>query len=680
MVKKIVTIHNKHHIATQFIESVSEVSNTAYYVFVSDQYDRASVRDITESDRDIIIDTYQNMIMGKRVTPNDVKLGARNIAYVSNTVYDMYDDQDQYLNIKNFYAIVNASSFYHIYKCLDNNGNTASTITPDISHIVGSNTDLYETSDGYRWKYLYSVSSATKQKFATTDYFPVVSNSSVTNTAINGAINLIKVIDGGKRYDNYLEGTFTTSQIKVNGNSVLYEISNTNINTANSFYSNCLIYISNGTGVGQYKKISSYFSNANGNYVVVNSEFTTVPTNGSEYEIYPFVNIIGSGQTINAIARAITNASSSNSIYKIEMMNIGKDYNFHSATIEVSNVISSSNTFKQANVRPIYSPPGGHGSSIENELYSKNMIISVEFANSESNTILTTNKFNQVGLLKDPLFNNVNLRLTTVSGDFTSGEKIIKINPTRININAISNSSTSNVTCSAADFENQLDSGDVIFIRTSTDSDHFIHTVNAITNSSQITLTANAKFTTNNAWIYLANVSSNGYLSDIKAANSIVLSNVQGIFQTNDLIIGQNSGAIGTVTTIFRNDVAKSFNTYIQLNKFTGNLISGTFNENEIIYQGNLTTANATLHSIINTSSNGILLYVSNTLGSFSFGNVGGTSYTVIGNNSLAIAHVSNSYSGELVYGSGEILYLNNIEAVERNETQKETFKIIFEF
>jgi hypothetical protein len=74
------------------------------------------------------------------------------------------------------------------------------------------------------------------------------------------------------------------------------------------------------------------------------------------------------------------------------------------------------------------------------------------------------------------------------------------------------------------------------------------------------------------------------------------------------------------------------------------------------------------------------LLYVSNTLGSFSFGNVGATSYTVIGNNSLAIAHVSNSYSGELVYGSGEVLYLNNIEAVERNEIQKETFKIIFEF
>lgn len=679
MAKKLTTVHNKHHVATQFLESVSETTNTAYYVFVGDQYDRSSVREISESDRDIIIDTYQNMIMGKRVTPSDIKLGIRNIPYVSNTKYDMYDDQDQYLSIKNYYVVVNASSYYHVYKCLDNNGNTYSTITPDISHISGANTELYETSDGYRWKYLFSISSSTKTKFATDDYFPIVANTSVTNSAVDGSINLIKVIDGGKRYDNYLEGTFNTSHIKINGNSVLYEISNSSINTTNTFYSNCLIYLSSGTGVGQYRKIVDYFTNSNGNYIVVNSEFTTVPTNGTEWEIYPHVKIVGSGQTINAVARAIVNSSSSNSIHKIEILDPGKNYNYHESSIEVSSVVSTSENFKQANVRSIYSPPGGHGSSIENELYCKNMIISVEFANSESNTILTTNKFNQVGIIKDPLFNNVQLNLDNVVGAFTPNEKIVKINPIRINTNAVSNS-TSNITCNSAAFDTQLLAGDTVYIKTSNNSEHFIHTVNSIVNSTLITLTTNTSIESNNVWIYLANVSSNGYLSDIKTANSVVLSNVQGIFQTNDSVIGLESGALGTVTTIYRNDVSKGFNTFIQLGKFVGNLVSGTFTENEIIYQGNLTTANATLHSVINTSSNGILLYVSNTVGSFSFGNVGNVSFTVTGNDSLAVAHVSNSYPGELVYGSGEVLYLNNIEAVEREETQKEVFKIIFEF
>jgi hypothetical protein len=37
-------------------------------------------------------------------------------------------------------------------------------------------------------------------------------------------------------------------------------------------------------------------------------------------------------------------------------------------------------------------------------------------------------------------------------------------------------------------------------------------------------------------------------------------------------------------------------------------------------------------------------------------------------------------YSPEIVFGSGEILYLENVNAVERNENESENFKVIFEF
>jgi hypothetical protein len=160
----------------------------------------------------------------------------------------------------------------------------------------------------------------------------------------------------------------------------------------------------------------------------------------------------------------------------------------------------------------------------------------------------------------------------------------------------------------------------------------------------------------------------------------MILANTQGIFATGDLVIGEQSGAFANINTITISDVSKGFSTFIQLNKFTGNLVTGTFTENEIIYQTNTSVATGTLYSTINTDSNGVILYVSNSTGNFQFGNVGGVSYTVIGSNSSAIAEVSNSYIGELVFGSGEVLYLNNIEAVERSNTQKETFKIIFEF
>jgi hypothetical protein len=57
MVKKLTTIHNKHNMATQMLESVSETTNTAYYVFVGDQYDRPEILDINESNKEITFNT-----------------------------------------------------------------------------------------------------------------------------------------------------------------------------------------------------------------------------------------------------------------------------------------------------------------------------------------------------------------------------------------------------------------------------------------------------------------------------------------------------------------------------------------------------------------------------------------------------------------------------------------------
>ena len=50
------------------------------------------------------------------------------------------------------------SSFYvmtgarNVYKCLDNNGNSASTDEP-----TGTSTTVITTSDGYKWKYMYII-------------------------------------------------------------------------------------------------------------------------------------------------------------------------------------------------------------------------------------------------------------------------------------------------------------------------------------------------------------------------------------------------------------------------------------------------------------------------------------------------------------------------------------------
>jgi hypothetical protein len=134
-----------------------------------------------------------------------------------------------------------------------------------------------------------------------------------------------------------------------------------------------------------------------------------------------------------------------------------------------------------------------------------------------------------------------------------------------------------------------------------------------------------------------------------------------------------SSGAKSTINTVTRNGNTKSFDTFVQLYKYVGTLDSGSFINNETVYQNSIDSANGLLHSA-NLFSGVLTLYTSNQVGQFD------TSNTVIGDNSGAVATISDFYSPELVFGSGEILYLENLEPVTRSANTKETFQFIFEF
>ena len=100
------------------------------------------------------------------------------------------------------------------------------------------------------------------------------------------------------------------------------------------------------------------------------------------------------------------------------------------------------------------------------------------------------------------------------------------------------------------------------------------------------------------------------------------------------------------------------------------------FQENEKIYVGSEPnqTSNASLHSIIDLGGNDRVIYTSNQVGKFIVGS------TVTGSNSNATASINNVYEPEILFGSGDILYLENIDPVSRSNSQSETFKIILEY
>ena len=221
---KLITQNFKTHMARQFVESFTESANTIYYVtahkstpFTND----ASAPSPENTQNYTHYELYDDMLFGKRVSPSDVKHMIRNIVWTSGTLYDAYDDLAIDLQNKNFYVSSLESGSYHIFKCLFNNNGAASTDQPLFSEIDAED-EIYLTTDGYQWKYMYSISPSVYSKFATSDFIPVVENANVTNAAIEGAIDTILITNPGSQYNSYAFGTVKESA--VSGNTLLFSL------------------------------------------------------------------------------------------------------------------------------------------------------------------------------------------------------------------------------------------------------------------------------------------------------------------------------------------------------------------------------------------------------------------------------------------------------------------------
>jgi len=775
--KKLVTKINRLNSAQQMIESINEPANTAYYMFVGNHMDYANSSFIPQpkdSISETLIDVYRNMIYGKRVSENDIKLVIPRNDYSSNKVYDMYDDTVGETDIavfnSNYYAVVNADAYYHVFKCLDNNLGVNSTVQPEFSEIDASD-EVYQTSDGYVWKYMYSADVNTVRKFATTEFFPVVPNNQVISSAKNGKIDVIKVDYVGRGYDNYCNGVFRADDLRVGGNNLIYSINaSLTANTTNDYYNGCYLYISAGTGVGQFKLIQNYVVNSTVKAIWLQSAFAIPPAADSYYEISPGVEIVGDGtQTSNALARAIVNTVA-NTIQRIEMLHTGENYKYATATVSASATVGVSNV---AILRPIYSPHGGHGFNPAAELGATRACVSVKFSNTDIEIPLT-NDYRTIGILKDPHFTNVSINFTTVSGIFVPDENVYQVKGTRVSDNATITIDSSEITANA-DFANQFVDGETIYLQTV--EGYQLAYINSVTNSTHLTITTNSYYSCTATSMYKTNIGSyvsnvelsyssltgtlsvnassgavNGtstaFLSELVANSShvfvygnssgggslrkvlsianntrmtleshvgfvntsakaqvvdytvntktvsgiqstvgyvtsvatgtIIAENVAGIFSTGDTIIGSLSGAVGTITTIERSGIPKGFESFVQMYKYVGTPVSSTFTPDELVYQSDFNTveeqtANALIHSVTGTGPT-TQYYVTNQVG------IMNVNENMIGSNSTAVALLTNKYSPELVFGSGEVMFIEKINPIERTQTTSETIKLIFEF
>lgn len=227
-------ITNKFRInnAEQFVESFSEASPTAYYLFIGRPQAWSTDVDVQGNSINEGTDTtpptpnddisteyysYDELLGAKKITSSDISNVIQRRTWTSGTTYDMYEHNISASNTansgatnlfdSNFYVINSANN---VYKVIENDGNTASSNEP-----TSTSSAIFSTADGYRWKFMYSLTTSEATNFTTTDFIPVSTDSTVSAAAVNGALDTVLVVAGGSGYT--LSSGSTISAIPIRG-------------------------------------------------------------------------------------------------------------------------------------------------------------------------------------------------------------------------------------------------------------------------------------------------------------------------------------------------------------------------------------------------------------------------------------------------------------------------------
>ena len=237
----IITNKFRLHNAANFVESFSETSPNIYYLAIGrpqafatstagdsrTQFEGTDASPLTPTDS--VSDEFyffDDVIAAKRITSSDVSRAIPRRNWTTGTTYDIYrHDYGQYVKGSSsstisansgatsladatFYVL---SSDNNVYKVIDNNGNSASTVEP-----TGTSTSILTTGDSYKWKYMYTLTASEQTNFLSTDFMHVSTDSTVSSAAVDGAIDTILIKTAGSGGTN---GTHTGVAIRGDGSS-----------------------------------------------------------------------------------------------------------------------------------------------------------------------------------------------------------------------------------------------------------------------------------------------------------------------------------------------------------------------------------------------------------------------------------------------------------------------------
>ena len=344
---------------------------------------------------------YDDMIAMKKIASSNTSHVLKRVDWTSGTVYVEYNHLQDDIIDQDFFVF---TEDFNVYKCISNNGGAASTVKP-----TSDSVDIIETADGYRWKFMYEVQQADVLKYVTTDWIPVkyltaddsTAQWNVQQNAVDGSLEHIDVTAGGAGYYS----SIGTAQAGSTSNTIVLS---TTASSTDDYYNDMTVYITSGSGAGEFKIITDYVGGTR--TATVSTNWTNIPTVTSVFQVMPAVNVASSTGS-GAIYRV--SAVTAGAITKVTSINKGTNYRDATATV-------TSGAGSSCILTPLVSPVNGHGKDAVTELGGAKVMLNTRLIGLDGSDFPINDDFRKVHLIVNPKVSAAGNALATATTYSTS--------------------------------------------------------------------------------------------------------------------------------------------------------------------------------------------------------------------------------------------------------------------
>ena len=172
-------------------------------------------------------ETDAEIVYGKKIKEDDIKLMVKNYPWESGTVYEAYDDSKANIWDYNYYVTSDENDgTKSVFKCIHRPEIYTNSVWSPVksfirpSKIYVTPEDIFYTAaDGYKWAFLYNISVENLAKFSSNLFIPVIPDGAVSSNAVHGAIHSFKIENHGSGYTKYVEASLITANFNGKANA-----------------------------------------------------------------------------------------------------------------------------------------------------------------------------------------------------------------------------------------------------------------------------------------------------------------------------------------------------------------------------------------------------------------------------------------------------------------------------